>query len=75
MDRVLIARWESRNGKYAVELFRYLTDGAYGYTSDNCGGHLGLLNSVEDAINAVQSKVESGYFLPDSYKTAMVRVA
>lgn len=38
-DKKVLVRWESKNGKYWVEL--YSTPQGYGYRSDNSGGWMG----------------------------------
>lgn len=69
-ESILIAKWESRSGKYYAELFH---DGESAfYCGDDCGGNLGLM-SKESAITTLQARVDSGYFLPDAAKTPMKR--
>jgi hypothetical protein len=67
----LIAKWESRSGKHFAELYRDGAGYAY-YRGNGCGGNLGNLSEA-DAITLMQSKVDSGYFLPDDAKTPMKR--
>ena len=71
MEKVL-ARWESRSGKHWVVL-EYTETGAGIYRSNSAGGCLGTMSEA-DALKVMQSKVDSGYFLPDAAKTPMHRV-
>ena len=76
----LIARWESRGGKYWVNLFFnpafHLANGQTvvdaHYRGDSCGG--GIDGQTEsEAITAMQKRVDSGYFQADANKTPMHR--
>ena len=70
MTLTKIAKWESRSGKHWVVLEH---DGvAAQYTGNDCGGSLGIMSAVE-AIDKMQVKVNSGYFLPDNAKSPMKR--
>jgi hypothetical protein len=71
VTNTLIARWESRSGKHWAELYHDGT--AATYKGNDCGGCFGALD-VATAITMMQSRVDSGYFLPDSAKTPMHRV-
>ncbi len=67
-----IARWESKTGKYWVALF---SDGVSAwYNSDNGVGSLGKITNDAAAIATMQTKVDTGYFLPDTAKTPMRKV-
>lgn len=67
----VVARWESKSGKWHVTLYQ----DAYGYTykAVNAGGNLGALPSDADAIAAIEPRVND--FQPDANKGAMRRVA
>ena len=68
----LIARWESRGGAHAVELWKQEGSG-WSYRATGAGGYLG--NSFRDdveALAAFQPRVND--FQPDSNKTPMRRV-
>ena len=65
----LIARWESKSGKHWVEL--YEDEHGWSYSSPGACGSLGL---CDVAIQAMQQRVDDGYFLPDNAKTPMKRV-
>ena len=71
MNRVLIARWESKTGKHFVELYRDMR--GYSYHAPGAGGSLGVLPSDEIAIEKIKKIVDVGYFLPDAAKTPMHR--
>lgn len=68
----VLARWESRGGAHYVELYKFA--GGYGYTGNGCGGTLDAVESDEAAVAIMQTRVDSGYFLPDSAKVPMKRV-
>jgi hypothetical protein len=76
-----IARWESRGGKYWVDLFYNpcfrLMNGTdvvdAHYRGHGCGGGVEARTEVE-AIAAMQARVDSGYFQADANKTPMHRV-
>lgn len=71
MRKTVVARWESRNGKYWVVLLK----DDLGYTYQTVGGAGTVVaQSDEAALLRMEAKVRLGYFLPDSYKTAMRRV-
>lgn len=77
----LIARWESRGGKYWVELYYNpefkLANGSVvidaHYKGNGCGGSLPA-TSETNAIENMQRMVDQGYFQADSNKTSMKRV-
>ena len=77
----LIARWESRGGKYWVNLFFnpcfHLCNGTdvvdAHYRGDNCGGPVDGQTEAE-AITTMQIRVDRGYFQADANKTPMHRV-
>ena len=77
----LIARWESRGGKYWVNLYFnpafHLCDGRTvvdaHYRGDNCGGPVNGQTELE-AIAAMQIQIDRGYFQADANKTPMHRV-
>lgn len=69
--RTTIARWESRHGAHYVELYRDAY--GYGYTGNDCGGSLGKFANENTAIERMEAKVKTGYFLPDSAKLGMKR--
>jgi hypothetical protein len=68
----LIARWESKSGKYWADLYRD-SDGYCFYRGEGCGGNMGKMEQ-SSAIESLQLRVNGGYFLPDSHKTPMRRV-
>jgi hypothetical protein len=79
-----IARWESRGGKYWVDLFFnpafHLCNGTdvvdAHYRGDNCGGGVDGVSTEAEAIAAIQTRyVDRGYFQADANKTPMRRVA
>jgi hypothetical protein len=77
-----IARWESRGGKYWVDLYfnpafkladgRTVVDAHYSGTG--CGGGVPAQSATE-AVEYMQRRIESGYFQADANKTPMKRVA
>ena len=77
-----IARWESRGGKYWVDLFFnpcfHLSNGTdmvdAHYRGQNCAG--GVDGAVDEptAIAAMQAKIDRGYFQAHANKTPMHRV-
>ena len=77
----LIARWESRGGKYWVDLYFnpafHLANGTdmvdARYRGDNCSGPVDGQTESE-AIVAMQTRVDRGYFQADANKTPMHRV-
>lgn len=77
----LIARWESRGGKYWVELFYnpsfLLASGETvidaHYRGARCGGGI-MATSESDAIAKLQTRADAGYFQADANKTPMHRV-
>ena len=76
-----IARWESRGGKYWVDLFFnpcfHLCNGTdvvdAHYRGDNCSGPVAAQTESE-AITAMQARIDRGYFQADANKTPMHRV-
>lgn len=68
----VLARWESRGGKHFAELHKSVS--GYSYTGNGCGGSLGALESDGAAVTVMQTRVDSGYFLPDSAILPMKRV-
>jgi len=79
----LIARWESRGGKYWVDLYFnpcfYFCDGTTAvdanYESDNSFGGVDNVSTEAEAIAAMQTRyVDRGYFQADANKTPMHRV-
>ena len=77
----LIARWESRGGKYWVNLYFnpafHLANGTdmvdAHYCDDRSGGPVDGQTESE-AIAAMQTCVDRGYFQADANKTPMHRV-
>ena len=77
----LIARWDSRGGKYWVDLYFnpafHLANGTdmvdARYRGDNCSGPVDGQTESE-AIVAMQTRVDRGYFQADANKTPMHRV-
>ena len=45
MDKQLVAKWESKGGKYHLELFR--DDSGYSYRGDDCGGFMGQVSELD----------------------------
>ena len=72
-EKETIARWQSSNGHHWVELYHH-GKGQYSYKGGDQSGGSGNYPSHEHAINHMQVKVDSGYFLPDSAKRPMERV-
>lgn len=68
---MIIARWESKGGKYWVEVEEF-DSGGWGYSGKGCGGVMGA-TSREDAIEKMRVRVCAGEFLPDAAKTPMSR--
>ena len=68
----VIARWESPRGKHWVELLAF-ENGGFCYRGNGCGGSM-VQHSLPEAIAAMQEKVDTGYFLPDSAKIPMREV-
>jgi hypothetical protein len=76
-----IARWESKGGKYWVDLYFnpcfHLANGTdvvdAHYRGDGCGGGVDG-QTIEEAIASMQSRVDRGYFQADANKTPMHRV-
>lgn len=72
-EQTLVARWESSRGAHVVELHK-ANGSAYQYVDgDNHRGYL----EAEDrdaAISEIQTKVDTGFFLPDNAKRPMRRV-
>ena len=76
-----IARWESRGGKYWVDLFFnpafHLCNGQTvvdaRYRGNGCGGPVNGQTETE-AIAAMQIQIDRGYFQADANKTPMHRV-
>jgi hypothetical protein len=71
---MIIARWESKSGKYWVELTRGESGGVF-YNAPGATGSLGMALTDEEALADMQARVDSGYFLPDTHKTPMKKVA
>lgn len=68
-----VARWESRDGKYWVELWQGPYD--YQYHCDNgCGSVCNPNLPLESATLVIQSMLDRGWFLPDAAKLPMKRV-
>jgi hypothetical protein len=76
-----IARWESRGGKYWVDLYFnscfHLDNGTdivnTFYRGQGCGGSVDGQTETE-AITAMQARIDRGYFQADANKTPMHRV-
>lgn len=74
MDRVVLARWESKRGKDWLEVYQQtLGDGTVGcgYHGRGCGGWLGSVKG-DEAVSGIQKRVDAGCF--SSQKTPMRRV-
>jgi hypothetical protein len=71
---MIIARWESKSGKYWVELTRS-ESGSVFYDAPQATGSLGRDLTDEQAVTDMQARVNKGYFQPDANKTPMRRVA
>ena len=77
----LIARWESRGGKYWIDLYFnpcfHLANGTdvvdAHYRGDGCGGPVTCTDELT-AILAMQAQIDRGYFQADANKTPMRRV-
>lgn len=76
-----IARWESKGGKYWVDLYFNpafkLADGRTvadaHYRGDSSGGSI-QAGTAAEAINVMQKRIDRGGFQPDAAKTPMRRV-
>lgn len=68
----VIARWESPKGKHWAELLAF-DNGGYCYRGNGCGGNM-TAHTLDEAMTALQEKVDSGYFLPDVAKVPMRKV-
>ena len=69
---MIIAQWESKSGKHWVQLIK--KDSGYGYTSPAAGGSLGYnVTTDSEAVQALTSKVMTGYFQPDANTAPMRR--
>jgi hypothetical protein len=76
-----IARWESRGGKYWIDLFFnpcfHLANGQdvvdAHYRGQGCGGGV-QAQTENEAIAAMQARIDCGYFQADANKTPMHRV-
>jgi IMP dehydrogenase/GMP reductase len=69
---MLIARWESKSGKYWVEVTR--KEWGVSYEAPRATGSLGKVTDTE-ALEEMQKRVDMGYFQPDANKIPMKRVA
>jgi hypothetical protein len=78
-----IARWESRGGRYWVDLYFnpcfHLANGTdvvdAHYRGIGCGGGVDGVSTEAEAIAAMQQRyVDRGYFQADANKTPMHRV-
>lgn len=78
----LIARWESRGGKYWIDLYFnpcfHFCDGTSAvdahYRGRGCGGGVDGVTTENEAIAAMQAQIDRGYFQADANKTPMHRV-
>jgi hypothetical protein len=84
-DMIMIAEWVSAGRKHWVRLHKHVDANgcatSYGYRSDNGGGGslgpAGPANPAitdESAIQVMQVRVDTGYFLPDIAVHPMRRV-
>jgi hypothetical protein len=74
MERIVIARWESRRGKDWVEVYEQCIDHmpiGYGYTFRNGAGWMGPIPR-ELALETVRKKVAAGVYC--SQKSPMRKV-
>lgn len=77
-EDTFVARWESRGGKYWVELYfnpsfrlndgRVVVDASY--KGDGCGGGLEA-KTQEEAINAMKARIAAGYHQADANRMPM----
>lgn len=67
----LIAAWESKGGKYRVELYRDAW--GYRYKANGAGGNLGALANDAAALAAIEQWLPD--FQADANKTPMRRVS
>ena len=63
-------RWESRGGKYWIEL-RHDKFG-FSYKGHDCGGYLG---TSPESVNGFMDRLKAGEFQADANTTAMREVA
>lgn len=77
--RELVARWESKSGKYFVTLFQMTEvelngDIGFAYEGNGIAGQFNV-GSLETAILYIeQHKAIAGIAMPDDAKTPMIRV-
>lgn len=81
--KTTIARWESRGGKYAVELYalpwsptssrRIYCYASYVNSNRDGGGYFGR-KDIPEVITEMEVRVNAGEFQADANKTPMVRV-
>jgi hypothetical protein len=69
---VAVATWQSRGGKYTATLYRDSL--GYTYKGNGCLGNLGPFASDAAAIEAMQSRMDSGFFQADANTTPMRRM-
>lgn len=54
-EKTLVARWESRGGKYWLELLR--DAGGWSYKGNGCGGFLGPVTEMQ-ALQRIQREID-----------------
>ncbi len=70
-----VARWESRGGRYWVELWHGPTEYRYASAYAGCGSVCSPHAPLVAAVTVMQSKLERGCFLPNVAKLPMKRVS
>lgn len=68
-ERIVVARWKSRGGKYWVEL--YVTNDGYSYKGAGCGGFFGRVTK-DEAVAMIEERLPD--FQADANTLPMVRV-
>lgn len=69
---MLLSRWESTRGAHFVELHSSVM--GFAYRGNDCGGVL-KAKTIDGARRELQTKIDSGYFLPDAAKVPMRKVS
>lgn len=68
---MIIARWQSKSGKWWVHLYKNAH--GYSYRGVDCGGFIGALEGEDTkAIAYIESRLDT--FQPDNAKTKMKRM-
>lgn len=68
----ILARWESKGGKYFVEITK--DQWGYNYKGRQCAGS-SFARTEEEAFKVIEARIAQGDFQADANKTPMRRVA